>query len=308
MSDIGRRDFLIYSTKIAALLGLSPAAAPKVAEALNDIVSGTTPVLWLQAQSCSGCSVSLLNSDAPTAAEIITGYINLLFHSTLSVATGEVGMEIVDKAIEKGGYILAVEGSIPAKMPKACKLGEEPIEKRLIAAAKQASAVVAVGTCAAFGGIPAAEGNSTGAVDTITFLKNKNINKPMIRIPGCPSHPDWIVGTLVHVIKFGIPPVDSLLRPKMFFGKLLHDQCPRFDDYERENFATTFGEDGCYFLLGCVGPNTHSDCSLRLWNSGTNFCINSGMPCTGCSGANYAKFKEFPMYTKERAKKHSKNS
>jgi hydrogenase small subunit len=244
----------------------------------------------------------MLNSDAPSAAEIITGYITLLFHSTVSVATGEVSLEVIDKAIEHGGYILAVEGSIPEAMPEACKLGEVPLENRLIKAAKNATAVVAVGACAAFGGIPAAEGNSTGAMDVPEFLKKKGVSTPVIRIPGCPSHPDWIVGTLVHVIKFGLPALDRLQRPKVFFGEILHDQCPRFDDYERENFATTFGEDGCFFRLGCVGPNTHSDCSLRLWNSGTNFCINAGMPCTGCASPEYARHKNFPIYTKKRAK------
>jgi hydrogenase small subunit len=221
-----------------------------------------------------------------------------MFHSNLSTATGDVAMAVINKGIETGGYLLAVEGSVPAGMPEACVIGNEKITDQITRAAKKAKAAIAVGACASFGGIPAAENNPTGAVSLSSFLGQQGVKIPVINIPGCPVHPDWLVGSLVHVLKFGIPPLDNQSRPKAFYGKLIHDQCPRFADYERENFAKTFTEDGCLFKLGCVGPNTHADCTVRQWNAGTNSCIRAGAPCIGCTGTHFARKTAFPFYRK----------
>ena len=299
MAEITRRQFLAWGAKLAALMGLETSAIPGVADALESLAAGDAPLLWLQGLSCSGCSVSLLNSEAPGPAEIITGYVSLLFHSTLSAATGEVAVEVVNRTIEQGGYYLVVEGSIPAGMPKACMFGEEPITNQVLRAARNARAVISVGACAAFGGIPAAENNPSGAVSVLTFLTNENVTTPVINVPGCPAHPDWTVGTLVHVLKFGLPQLDVLRRPTIFYGRTVHDQCPRFSDYERERFAKTFSDEGCLFKLGCLGPVTHADCALRLWNGGTNYCIKAGAPCIGCASYDFASKTSFPFYTKQ---------
>lgn len=298
MSPISRREFLSIGAKLAAMMSLSPVVVADIADALEKLSTGTMPVIWLQGQSCSGCSVSLLNSNHPDPAELLTGYISLLFHGTLSAATGHRAMEVVDDTISAGEFLLVVEGSVPTRMPSACVMGEKPIAEIISQAASRAKAVVAAGTCAVHGGIPAAENNPTGAVGVPQFLTDRNVNRPIISIPGCPMHPDWLVGTLVHVIQFGIPALDALGRPKMFFDTLVHDQCPRFADYEREKFAKAFGEQGCLFKLGCVGPNTHADCSSRMWNAGTNFCIKSGAPCIGCTEETFARYVNFPFYRK----------
>lgn len=300
MSDITRREFLKFSGRLAVAMGIGTSAIPQIAEGLEQLSAGNAPVLWLQGQSCSGCSISLLNSDSPGIAEILTGYISLWFHSTLFAAAGDTAMEVINQSIEHGEYFLVVEGSIPAGMPEACMVGGEPLTKQVARAAKNAKAVIAVGTCAAFGGIPAAENNPTGAVSVPHFLKGEGIATPVIVVPGCPVHPDWLVGTLVHVLKFGIPSLDDKGRPKMFFSKLIHEQCPRFQDYEREKFAETFSDDGCLFKLGCLGPITHADCTLRLWNSGTDCCIKAGAPCIGCASENFAAKASFPFYTKQK--------
>jgi hydrogenase small subunit len=299
MPEMTRRQFLAWGAKLAALMGLETSAIPKVVEALEDLTSGEAPLLWLQGLSCSGCSVSLLNSEAPDPTEIITGYVSLVFHSTLSAATGEVAVDVINRTIEHGGYYLAVEGAIPAGMPRACMLGEEPITNQVLRAARNAKAVISVGACASFGGIPAAENNPTGALSVPTFLTDENVATPVIRVPGCPAHPDWIVGTLVHVLKFGLPELDALQRPTMFYGRMVHDQCPRFSDYERERFAKAFSDDGCLFKLGCLGPVTHADCALRFWNGRTNYCIKAGAPCIGCASEDFALRRSFPFYTKQ---------
>jgi len=297
MKDITRREFLEWSVKLAAIMGLGSGAIPRVAEALEEMSGGGAPVVWLQGLSCSGCSVSLLNSSAPNPAEILTNYISLRFHSTLSTASGEIALETLNRSIEQGGFFLVLEGSIPAAMPEACVFGGEFMADAMVRAAGRAKAIISAGSCAAYGGIPAAENNPTGAVGATAYLKKQGIEAPIINLPGCPAHPDWIVGSLVHVLKFGLPELDKDNRPKMFYSKLVHDRCPRFADYERERYSTDFSGEGCLFKLGCQGPVTHADCPLRLWNDHTNFCINAGAPCIGCASDKFASETSFPFFT-----------
>jgi hydrogenase small subunit len=306
MSDMSRRAFLELSARLAVLMGLGASAIPTIAEAVEELTSRSVRVLWLQGLSCSGCSVSLLNSDSPGPLKILTEYTSMLFHSTLSAATGAQGMDVINKSIDQGEYYLVVEGSIPQGMPHACRMGDGFVTDQILRASRAAKMVIAAGTCASFGGVAAAENNPTGAVSVPRFLKDKGVSAPVINVPGCPVHPDWLMGALVHLLKFGIPPLDEKGRPKMFFSKLIHDQCPRFADYERERFAGTFSEEGCLFKLGCLGPITHADCSLRLWNSGTSFCIKSGSPCIGCAAENFLLSGSLPLFTKKPAAEKKK--
>lgn len=304
-----RRQFLKISANLAVILGLGASAIPRITEALEQLSTGTAPVLWLQGLSCSGCSISLLNSENPSPAQLLTGHISLRFNSCLSCATGDVAMDIINGSIAQGGYFLAVEGSIPARMPEACMVGHEPITTQITRAARSAQAVIAIGSCASFGGIPAAENNPTGAMGVKRFLDEAQISTPVIALPGCPVHPDWLTGTIVHVLKFGIPPLDDKGRPVMFYSRLIHDQCPRFADYERQNFAERFSDEGCLFKLGCLGPNTHADCTLRLWNSGRNSCIKAGAPCIGCTSEEFAKSASFSFFReRERVAKEEADS
>jgi len=301
MNTLNRRSFLELSTKLCAVMGLAASAIPRLAEAAEELASGNAPVLWLQGQSCSGCSISLLDAEAISPVQLITRYINLSFHQTLSTTTGQQAVETVNKIISAGGYILIVEGAVPAGMPKACTFGGEAFGEQLIRAAQKAKAVIAVGSCAAFGGIPGAENNPTGAVSVPQYLKDQHISTPTILTPGCPCHPDWLLGTVTYLLKLGMPPLDELGRPKAFYSRLVHDQCPRFADYERERFARTFGDEGCLFKLGCLGPITHTDCSVRPWNSGVNSCIRAGAPCIGCGGEQFAARAGMAFITKKRA-------
>ncbi len=278
-------------------MGLGLAAARPMAEALAEMAQGRAPVLWLQGLSCSGCSVSLLNSESITPDKLLTEYISLLFHQTLSAATGHTAVEAVNGAIERGGYVLVVEGAVPGSMPRACVFGEEPFPEQVLRAARKAKAVLAVGTCATNGGIPAAENNPTGAVGIAEYLASQHVDTPCILIPGCPPHPDWMVGTIAHLVGFGLPALDAAGRPKAFYAQTVHDQCPRYSDYERQKFASAFGQDGCLFKLGCVGPITHADCSLRAWNGGVNYCVRAGAPCIGCASPQFARKADFPIYT-----------
>jgi hydrogenase small subunit len=295
-TNLDRREFIKTAARLSVLLGLQSTAIGQIAEGLGEVSSGGAPVLWLQGQSCSGCSISLLNSYPHIPLRFLTQDISLKFHQTLSTATGHHAVKAVNDIIGKGDYFLVVEGAIPLGIPEACTFAHETFADQLRRAIPRAKAVIGVGACAAYGGMPGAEGNPTGAVSLREFMKKERFDKPLIAIPGCPPHPDWMMGTIVHVLKFGVPPLDRDLRPLMFFRRTIHEQCPRFPDYERKNFARQFSEEGCLFKLGCQGPITHGDCTTRKWNSGGNDCIASGGCCTGCASPDYPRKKNFPFY------------
>jgi hydrogenase small subunit len=257
------------------------------------------PVVWIQAGTCTGCSVSVLNSVSPTIKnvlidEVVPGkHLNLKFQATVMAGEGDTVIQVLENTpkTNKNGYVLVVEGAIPTKDGGAYgSLGEKndkpvPMEERVEALARDALAIVALGTCATFGGIAAGKPNPGGYVGVDAFLKSHNINKPLINIAGCPPHPDWFIGSIASVLLLGLPKpedLDELKRPKVFYGNLIHENCPRRAYFDEVKFAKKFGETGCLNELGCKGPVTHADCPLRKWNHGTNWCIDAGSPCIGC--------------------------
>ena len=258
------------------------------------------PVVWIQCATCTGCSVSVLNSVSPTIRnvlvdEVIPGkHVNLRFHATVMAGAGDLVIEEMETTSQekKGGYILVVEGAIPTAgtgSEYGC-IGEhdgEPISmvERAETLGRDALAVIALGTCACFGGIAAGTPNPSGGIGVAEVFKRRNISTALINIPGCAPHPDWFVGTVARVLLLGLPnpeELDEHKRPKAFYSQLIHENCPRRAYFDEGKFAKTFSEPGCLNELGCKGPVTHADCSLRLWNGGVNWCIGSGSPCIGC--------------------------
>ncbi len=293
---ISRRTFLKDAGLIAASFGLSPLLKPSLASALEELATGRAPILWLQGQSCSGCSVSLLNSESPGPAELLTRYLSLYFHQTLSAATGPSARKAVEKAIGDKNTILVVEGAVPLGMQDACVIGGEPFAELVRRAATSARAVISVGTCSSFGGIPAAPPNPTGATSVAEALKQVGITTPLINLPGCPPHPAWMVGTLIHLLKVGVPELDEHRRPVRTYGQLLHDLCPYYADYQAKRFATAIGEKGCLFKQGCQGVVTRADCSRRGWNGGVSWCLQARSVCIGCARPGFAADPEFPFF------------
>jgi len=272
------------------------------------------PLVWLAASACTGCSISLLNSASPTIKnilidQIIPGvHINLRFHATIMAGAGEPVIEVLEDTVaeKKGEYVLVVEGAIPTATDAMYgAIGErdgKPVsmEIRLEELAKGALAILAVGTCASFGGIPAAAPNPSGCKSVREILEAKGITKPLINIPGCPPHPDWFVGTVASILLTGLPKAEDLddnLRPLAFYGKLIHENCPRRAYFDEGKFAKKPGDEGCLYELGCKGPITYADCPLRQWNNGTNWVIGAGAPCNGCTQPEFPDLMS-PFYEK----------
>lgn len=301
---MNRREFMTMAAALCAAFGVSNLPEP-VAAALKQIDPLTIPkLLYLQGQSCSGCSISLLQAKEPSPLTMITRYSQLAFHTDLSATSGAQAMNLIERFIagEAGPYILVLEGAIPEKMPSACMIGDKSLASLLEAAARTMSAAVAIGACATDGGIPGAEGNLTGAIGLPEFFARRKIDKPLIQIRGCSVHPDWVWQTIIHLVKVGMPELTELGQPKLFFERTIHETCPRYHDFQQEIFATKLGESGCLFQLGCLGPQTKADCPSRWWNGGQTWCINAGASCIGCASPLFARQKNMPFYRMKKRK------
>jgi len=218
--------------------------------------------------------------------------VSLRFVPTIMAGSGQVALEILAATeASKEGYLLVIDGALPTaaegRYGRAASKGggESTMVARALELAEKASAIVALGTCAAYGGMHAARPNPSGCVSVKEALAKAGIEKPLVNVPGCPPHPDWFTGTVGQALLFGWPSdgeVDAVGRPRRFYGRLLHDLCPRRGDFEAHKFAKAPGDPGCLYELGCKGPWTHADCPEREFNGGVNWCVKAGSPCHGC--------------------------
>lgn len=285
---VNRRDFMKWASATTAMLMLPATFAPLVAEAAE--LMNRVPVIWVELSDCAGNSEALLRSDGPKIDEIILDIISLEFHETLQAASGHQAEKQMDEAMEHfhGKYLLFVEGAIPLGMDgQYGTIGAtgETFHDHLLRAAKGAAAVVAVGSCATFGGVPAAAPNPTDAVGVMDVVKGK----PLINIPACPANPSNMVGVILHYVLTGqVPELDSLLRPKFAFGYRIHDNCERRAHFDAGEFVEEWGDIGaknnfCLYKMGCKGPMTFNNCSIVRYNEGVNWPIGVGRGCIGCS-------------------------
>lgn len=282
---VSRRGFLKYCTALASLLALPPGSAPALATALEG--ARRPSVIWLSFQECTGCTESLTRSHAPSLESLIFEFISLDYHHTLQAASGEAAEHARLEAMRdhQGQYLVVVDGSIPLGNPGFSTVAGISNLDMLRETVAGAAAVVAVGSCAAFGGLPHARPNPTGAVGVRDLVKDR----PVVNISGCPPIPTVITGVLAHYLTFGVlPDLDEHLRPRAFYGQSIHDRCYRRPFYDKGLFAETFDDAGaragwCLYRLGCKGPMTYNACATLKWNGGTSWPVESGHPCLGCS-------------------------
>ncbi|MHC1740573.1 MAG: hydrogenase small subunit [Anaerolineaceae bacterium] len=304
---VSRRDFMKMCGAVAGAIGLTTlppvpfqGSSARLGKKLNpaQIVAkalaakSRLPVIWLEFQDCAGCSEALTRSQSPTLANLVLSQITVEYHETLSAAAGFQVEEAKTAAMQKyaGKYVLVIEGSVSPKDGGVyCTIGGKSSLALLQEAAAGAAAIIATGNCAAFGGLPKADPNPTGAVSVSEALPGKTI----LNIPGCPAIPEVFTGTLAHFLVFGtLPELDHLNRPKTFYGNTIHDRCLRRPFYEAGKFAGSFDDEGaqqgwCLYKLGCKGPTTYNACASMKWSGGLSFPVQSGHPCLGCSEPNF---------------------
>lgn len=282
---ISRREFMKFCAAVSAAMGAGTIMSPEaIAAALTD--KKRPSVVYLHNAECTGCSEAVLRTVEPYIDELILDIISLDYHETLMAAAGERAEEALHAAVEHGEFICVIEGAIPmAQNGIYGKIGGRTMYDICKDIAPKAKAVIAIGNCATFGNVQAAKPNPTGAKGVNDALGDLGVKA--INIAGCPPNPINFVGTVVYALEKGLPEVDDLSRPLMFYGKTVHEQCPRLKHFEEDKFAPSFDSEEarqgyCLYMLGCKGPYTYNNCPTAKFNQ-VNWPVQAGHPCIGCS-------------------------
>jgi len=268
-----------------------------------------TNVLWLQGGACSGNTMSFLNAEEPSVCDLITDFgINLLWHPSLGLELGDDLQQLLRDCISGATPldIFVFEGTV-VNAPKGTgewnRFADRPMKDWVSELSRAANFVVAIGDCATYGGIPAMAPNPSESQgmqflkrDRGGFLGTNFVSKaglPVINIPGCPAHPDWITQILVAIAAGRLTDItlDEFQRPETFFKSFTQTGCTRNIHFAYKSSSSDFGQrKGCLFYdLGCRGPMTHSSCNRILWNR-VSSKTRAGMPCLGCTEP------EFPFH------------
>lgn len=257
----------------------------------------TMTLCWLQCGGCGGDTMSFLSLETPNAVELFDILdLEVLWHPSLSNATLEARRQLFEalKSGQRPLDILCVEGAIvrgPNGTGMYATTDHQPTKDLVAALARRARFVVAVGTCASYGGIGAdGDVEATGLVfhkrEPGGFLGSDFTSRgglPVINVPGCPCHCEALAGTL-HALATGTElPLNRFNAPLQWFGLLVHQGCVRNEYHEFRVEEMDFGEKGClFFHMGCRGPLTHGPCNKLLWNR-RNSKTYAGVPCLGCT-------------------------
>lgn len=283
---VSRRDFMKFCSVMTATLALPVTMMGKVAEAIEG--DNRPPVIWVEFQGCTGDSEAFLRANQPTATEIILDYLSVDYHETIMAAAGHQAEAAKKNTMEKykGKYIAVVEGSIPtAEGGIYCTIAGNSALNIAQEVCGNAAATIAVGSCASFGGVPAAAPNPTGAISVSEAVPGATV----MNLPGCPLNATNLTASVVHFLTFGkLPATDSLGRPKFAYGKRIHDNCERRAHFDAGQYAEGFGDAGhrqgwCLYKLGCKGPETFHNCPTARYNEGTSWPVQAGHGCIGCS-------------------------
>ena len=260
-------------------------------------------LLWLQAGSCGGCTMSLLNAQSPQLFDALEAAgIHLLWHPSLSEASGNEASAIIESCANGKLRldILCIEGALmrgphgSGRFQRSPVSGE-PMTELIQRLAAKARWTMAVGSCAAYGGLVAAAGDATGACglqfedDERGGLLGSDYRSgaglAVINVSGCPPHPNWMLDSLLALTLRQMTPkeLDAFGRPRLFAEHLVHHGCTRNEFYEFKASAEQPSDLGCMMEnMGCMGTLAHADCNIRLWN-GEGSCTRAGFACIACT-------------------------
>jgi NiFe hydrogenase small subunit HydA len=264
-------------------------------------------VLWLQSGGCGGCTMSLLCAESPDLIATLAAFgVCILWHPALSEATGSEVIEILERVRSGATRLdaLCIEGSLlrgPNGTGRFHMLSGtgQPMIRWVEQLAQRARYVVAVGSCAAFGGITAAgrnpadacgvqyDGTSFGGVLGTEYRSGSGL--PVINVAGCPTHPNWVTETLMALTMGALSEadLDAVGRPRMYADHLVHHGCTRNEYYEFKASAEKASDIGCMMEnMGCKGTQAHGDCNTRLWN-GSGSCTRGGYGCINCTAPGF---------------------
>ena len=282
---------------------------------LSSLPLSKVHVFWMAGMSCDGCTIAVAGATNPPLENLLTGTVTglpilILHHPVLAVEAGDAFMENF-KMAERGEldapYVVCYEGSIADETIAAATggywsaLGSEslggdqhrpvPTTEWLTRLAPGAAAVIAVGTCATWGGIPAAAGNPTNSMGVMDFLGKDfrgTAGLPVINIPGCSPIGDNFTETVGMILLFlqglgPLPEFDELGRPAWLFKETVHQQCVRAGYYEEGTFAEKYGDKECLVEVGCWGPVVQCNITKRGAINHMGGCMNTGGICIGCT-------------------------
>lgn len=286
---VSRREFLKFCGAVTATLALPKAMAPQVAYALEQAAK-RPPVVWLEFQDCAGDTESFLRASRPTAADVILDTISLDYHETVMAPSGKQAEASLKSTIAAGGHIVVVEGAIPTKEDGIyCTIAGRTAMDILADATRNAAAVIAVGSCAAFGGLPKVTPNPTGAVGVMDLVKHI----PVVNLSGCPMNVVNFTALVVHYLTFGaFPALDKFNRPLFAHGQIIHNNCERRAHFDAGEFVRAWGDEGhrkgwCLYQMGCKGPVATFNCPTVRWNDGVNWPVGAGHPCIACAAPDF---------------------
>lgn len=262
-------------------------------------------LLWLQSGGCGGCTLSLLNTEAPSLFTALADIgIELIWHPSFAEQSLDEAMHLLQRLADGSEPLdmLCLEGSVMTGAAGRFHLlpDGQSMSTLIEQLARRAGQVIAVGTCAAYGGISAAGDNLTGAVG-LDYAGNHPggllgghfhtaSGLPVVNISGCPTHPGWVLETLALLASDSLSAadLDPLGRPRFYADKLVHHGCDKNEFYEFKASATAPGQMGCLMEhVGCKGTQAHADCNSRSWN-GEGSCLTGGYPCINCTAPDFA--------------------
>jgi len=281
----------------------------------------TVHAFWLAGMSCDGCTIAAAGATNPSVEDLLAGNLPglpqvILHHPVLSVESGEEFVENFQLAWEgnlDAPYVVIFEGSVPDERLAAVGggywsgLGVEdgqpvPTARWLERLAPGAAAVIAVGTCATWGGVPSAVGNPTGAMSVMDLLGEdfrSDLGLGVVNVPGCAPVGDNFTETIAAVLLYlqGIGPIptfDALGRPAWLFEETVHRGCTRAGYYEEGIFAEEYGDKECLVEVGCWGPVVNCNIVRRGAINHMGGCMEAGGVCIGCTMPGFPdKFSPF---------------
>ncbi len=241
--------------------------------------------------------MSLLNAESPDLVELLSMLdVEVLWHPSLSNCSADEHEQLLDRVFtgEQTLDVLCLEGAIirgPGGTGMYDSWAGKPRKNLVAALAQRAGFVVAVGTCASFGGIGADGDVEACGAQFLKAEKGGFLGEefrargglPVINLPGCPCHCDAVLGTLAALIRGQELALNEHNTPLAWYGMLVHQGCTRNEYHEYRVEEQDFGEKGClFFHMGCHGPLAYGACNKVLWNRRSSK-TRVGVPCFGCT-------------------------